>query len=364
MRGRRLFINGKYLGAGPTGVHRVADELIAQLASRRDELAGLFAEPTTIVVPRTVAKSRHQFEMKQAGFLTGQLWEQLDLPRAARSGLLLSLCNLAPMISTSAVTMIHDAQTFSTPESYSSAFARWYRYVLPTIGRRHRKILAVSHFTAKQLVDFGVTTADRIAVVPNGVDHVLRVPSEPGIFDRLQLGETKFIVALANTQRHKNVGLLLKAFADERLKPVRLVLVGGEGAQAFAALGHVVPDNVRFAGRVSDGELRALLERAVCVAFPSTTEGFGLPPLEGMLLGCPAVVAPCGALPEVCGDSAIYASADDPREWVEAISSLANDPLCWNRYSQNGRERANIFTWRAAGDRLMDVLRSIQGTQI
>ncbi|MDU2928299.1 glycosyltransferase, partial [Bradyrhizobium sp.] len=116
--------------------------------------------------------------------------------------------------------------------------------------------------------------------------------------------------------------------------------------------------------RVSDGELRALLERAVCVAFPSTTEGFGLPPLEGMLLGCPAVVAPCGALPEVCGDSAIYASADDPREWVEAISSLANDPLCWNRYSQNGRERANIFTWRAAGDRLMDVLRSIQGTQI
>ena len=83
-----------------------------------------------------------------------------------------------------------------------------------------------------------------------------------------------------------------------------------------------------------------------------------------MLLGCPAVVAPCGALPEVCGDSAIYASADDSREWVEAISSLANDPLCWNRYSQNGRERANIFTWRAAGDRLMDVLRSIQGTQI
>src|SRR5881394_632896 len=78
-------------------------------------------------------------------------------------------------------------------------------------------------------------------------------------------------------------------------------LIGAAVREQFEALGHFVPPNVIFAGQVSDGELRALLESALCVGCLSTTEGFGLPPLEGMVLGCPAIMAPCGALSEVGG---------------------------------------------------------------
>jgi glycosyltransferase involved in cell wall biosynthesis len=353
---RRLSINGKFLGAKPTGVHRVAEQLIRQLYIRRDELEDLFHEAAGIIAPRNVRNGHGTFSLERAGVLRGQLWEQVDLPRLARRDLLLDLCNLGPMASTAAITMIHDAQVFITPESYSWAFARWYRTVLPVIGHRHLRILAVSQFSADQLVRYGVTQPDRVSVIPNGVDHLLGYKPRPEIVDRLRLRGRGFVVALANVQAHKNIGLLLKAFSDPSLAALKLVLVGAAEPKQFEALGHSIPQGVVFAGRVDDGELRALLEAALCLAFPSTTEGFGLPPLEGMTVGCPAVLAPCGALPEVGGDAAMYAAADDPAQWVEAIGKLANDSGLWERYSLAGRERSGLFSWDRAGQKLVEVI--------
>ncbi|NOJ47691.1 glycosyltransferase family 4 protein [Bradyrhizobium sp. WSM 1744] len=361
---RRLSINGKFLGAKPTGVHRVAEQLIRQLFCRRDELRDLFHEAPGIIAPRNVRDSdQSSFALERGGLVRGQLWEQLDLPRLARRDLLLNLCNLGPMASTAAITMIHDAQVFITPESYSWAFAKWYRNVLPVIGHRHVRILAVSEFSAAQLVRFGVARPEQISVISNGVDHLLAHEPLTKIVDRLQLNRRKFVVALANVQAHKNVGLLLRAFADPALAGIKLVLVGAAGAKEFEALGHSIPQGAVFTGRIEDGELRALLEAALCLAFPSTTEGFGLPPLEGMTVGCPAVLAPCGALPEVGGDAAMFAAADDPRKWVEAIGQLATDSNVWERFSLAGRERARLFSWDRAGEKLVEVIRRVVASQ-
>jgi glycosyltransferase involved in cell wall biosynthesis len=357
---RRLSINGKFLGAKPTGVHRVAEQLIRQLASRRDELADLFREDPGIIAPENVRNGPEpSFAIERGGVFRGQLWEQLDLPRLARSDLLLNFCNLGPMASTAAITMIHDAQVFITPKSYSWAFANWYRTVLPVIGHRHLRILAVSQFSADQLVRFGVARSDQISVVPNGVDHLLAHKPRTEIVDRLRLSPRRFVVGLANVQAHKNIGLLLRAFADPSLAAMKLVLVGAAGPKEFEALGHSIPPNVIFTGRIDDGELRAILESALCLAFPSTTEGFGLPPLEAMTVGCPAVLAPCGALPEVAGEAAMYASADDPGKWVEAVGKLASDADVWNRYSLAGRERSRLFSWDRAGEKLVEVIRRV-----
>jgi glycosyltransferase involved in cell wall biosynthesis len=357
---RRLAINGKYLGAGFTGVHRVADELVRQLARHPHELAELFPNQPCFIAPRNVPRNaRNAFDIERRGVFRGQLWEQLDLPRLARSSLLLNLCNLAPMASSAAITMVHDAQVFITPASYSQGFASWYRHVLPVVGHRHARILTVSQFTATQLVRFGIAPSDHITIIPNGVDHILAHEARPAILDRLQLAGRKFVIALATVQAHKNIGVLLKAFSDPALSALRLVLIGGEDRSRFEAKADSVPRNVCFAGRIDDGELRALLESALCVAFPSTTEGFGLPPLEGMLLGCPAVMAPCGALPEVGADAALFAAADDPGEWVNVVSQLATDRSTWERYSAAGRQRASVFTWRRAGEALIAVIRSV-----
>ena len=103
------------------------------------------------------------------------------------------------------------------------------------------------------------------------------------------------------------------------------MLIGDAGADAFRRRGHPPPPNVTFAGRVTDPELRGLLEGALAFLCPSTTEGFGLPPLEAMALGTPAIVAPEGALPEVCADAALYADARDPAPWAARLRRLADD---------------------------------------
>jgi glycosyltransferase involved in cell wall biosynthesis len=355
-----LAINGKFLTAGPTGVHRVAEQLVRQLAYHRDELAEVFEKSPRLIAPRKLQiTAPESFEIERGGVFRGQLWEQLDLPRLASSDLLLNLCNLGPMTSRAAITMVHDAQVFLTPESYSWAFANWYRQVLPVIGRRHLRILTVSEFSADQLARYGVAQRGRISVVPNGVDHLLNHEPQPGILDRLALVKRKFVIGLANVQAHKNVRLLLEAFTAPALQDLRLVLVGSALRGQFERLGHFVPRNVVFAGSVSDGELRGLLEAALCVGFPSTTEGFGLPPLEGMLFGCPAIMAPCGALPEVGGEHALFASPDEPRQWISAIRKLADEPDHWSSYSRAGRARACQFTWQRAGKKLIEIINDV-----
>jgi glycosyltransferase involved in cell wall biosynthesis len=95
------------------------------------------------------------------------------------------------------------------------------------------------------------------------------------------------------------------------------------------------------------------------LTFPSTTEGFGLPPLEAMLLGCPAIVAPCGALPEVCGDVALYGAPDRPQEWILAIDKLSQDAAFRAHLSEAGIAHAERFTWRHSAMTLANILKRI-----
>jgi glycosyltransferase involved in cell wall biosynthesis len=357
---RRLSVNAKFLTAGPTGVHRVAEQLVRQLGEHRDELAELFQQAPRLIAPDSLLEtSLDTFELTRGGMFRGQLWEQLDLPRLTRADLLLNLCNLGPIASRAAITMIHDAQVFNSPDSYTWGFRHWYRRILPVLGRRHIRILTVSEFSANELVRFGVARREQISVVPNGVDHMFAHDAQAQILRRLELNPRNFVVGLANVQVHKNIGLLLEAFANTALADLRLVLVGAAGRAEFEALGFSVPKNIVFAGRINDGELRALLESALCVGFPSTTEGFGLPPLEGMILGCPAIMAPCGALPAIGGSSALYAAPDDAGDWVAAIRRLADDPGHWANYSRSGRQHAKTYTWKRAGEKLMNVIKDV-----
>ena len=360
-----VVINGRFLSATMTGVHRTAFGLVDQLICHQAEVADLFGRPASIAAPHTVALTDRlpRMAIDRTGVLAGQWWEQLELPAKARGKLLLNFCNLAPVLSPTSITMIHDTQVFTSPKSYTPAFGRFYRTVQPMIGARAVRVLTVSRFSAEQLVRWNVAPADRIRVIHNGVDHVAHAAADPAILGALGLGTARYVLALSSVQAHKNLKVLLEAFASERLADLTLVLFGAEGRSAVMAAsiaaGLTVPPNVVFAGRVSDGALRTLTENALCYAMPSRTEGFGLPPLEAMLSGCPAVVSTGGALPEVCGDAALYADPDRPAAWIGAIRAVADDPELRARHAALGRLRAAHFTWARAGESLMEVLREV-----
>jgi glycosyltransferase involved in cell wall biosynthesis len=348
---RPVIINGKFLSAAPTGVHRVAAELANALADLKAENhPGVGGLNFSVVAPYDgqSGAAHIRLPVKIIGPLRGIPWEQLTLPLRKGRRLLLNLCNIGPGLSRDAVTMIHDVQVHISPASYARRFRLWYRFIQPLFARRHRHILTVSEFSRQEIARIGLAPLDRITVVHNGVDHMLRVPADATVIDRLTLDRAVYVVALSTTQVHKNIAVLLKAFADPALVEVKLVLFGSADGAAFADAGMGIPPNVIFAGRISDGELRALLEHALCLAFPSTTEGFGLPPLEAMVLGCPAIVAPCGALPEVCGDAAGYASPSDASAWSAEIARMYDDADFRQARVDAGRLHAGKYTWREA----------------
>jgi len=357
-----IYINGKFYGAGLNGVHRVADRLIHEL----DRIVGGMPEAQrphiTLFAPRRRCwpLNLQAIRLVEQSYRSGQLWEQVALPTLARDGLLVNLCNIAPIAHLNKVTMIHDAQYLLSDNSYPRT-TRWLHKTLsPLIARSSRRVVTVSDYSRHMLDLLRVVGRERVVVIPNGVDHLSGLPENRSVIERHKLGGAAFVVHIASAKAYKNTRVLLEAFRSPRLKRLTLVLVGA-GRDELTSAGLTPPPQAVCVGKVDDSELIALYRAAVCMAFPSRAEGFGLPPAEAMRLGCPAVVAPSGAIPEVCGDAALYAGVDDDEGWARAILQLYEDAQLRAAKSRAGEARMSGMTWSAAGAALAGELLQLAG---
>ncbi|MEM9785150.1 MAG: glycosyltransferase family 1 protein [Pseudomonadota bacterium] len=357
----QITVNGKFLNGPLNGVHRTALEYATALI---DRAAGQC--DVRLVAPRPVAASEDfpglQVEAHPGRFGAGQGWEMLTLPRAARRSLLLNLCNLAPLAHRNSVVMIHDAQTFLHPEDYGGLQGAAYRTFLPWIGRRARRVLTVSDFARASLGEHRIAPPDRIVTVHNGTDHILRPTPDRSVLDRHGLTDGGYVLVLGTTKGYKNIHRVFKAMETPAPGGLRLVVAGGPGEQKYRDRGWHAPSDTVFTGFVSDAELRALYTSARVFAFPSLTEGFGLPPLEAMHCGTPVIASRAGAMIEVCGDAALFAEPDDTAAWREGIERLAGPE--GQTYAARGNVQAARFTWTAAGDRLWSVIAPLVGIRL
>jgi glycosyltransferase involved in cell wall biosynthesis len=356
--GRGVVLNGAFLSKRSPGLGRMASELVLGL----DALLGEAPAPTSIGPVELACRrsapalSLVNIAQRPAGVLDHDAWEQLELPRLARGRLLVSLCNMAPLACRGGITAIHDAHVFLMPESHTATYAAWYRFALPRTAARATRLFTVSEFSRRTLVERGVAPSAKLSVIPNGGDHLLRTPARPEVIRRLGLQGRPFVLAVANAQKHKNIGVLAKAFSSPSAAAFTLVLVGRDDAKTFAAAGSALPPNVILAGRLPDGELRALYEAAVCLAAPSLLEGFGLMPAEAMSLGCPVAASPHAALPEVCGEAPAYADPHDPDAWLAAIRRFAEDGEARAAAIEAGLRRAAHMRWSDSARALLELI--------
>lgn len=351
-----LIFNGKFYSGRLNGVHRVADRLIRQVDHILSTQSAAERPAARIYLPtqRTWSPELRTIQIVEDPHANSQRWEQMTLPLLAADGVLINLCNLAPLLHRRKLLLVHDAQFLFSDSSYPTGQRLGYKYLIPLMARRAQRILTVSDYSKRILDVSHVSASARTAVLYNGADHMLDAVSRPETLTEFALEPHRFVVIFGSPKEYKNVEVVFRAFRDPRLAGQTLVVVG-EGEATLRAAGLDPSPGALFVGPIDDGRLRALYEQATCLAFPSKTEGFGLPPLEGMLLGCPAVVAPAGAIPEVCHDAAMYAAVDDPAEWADAITMIANDPELRAAKIAAGRARAAQFTWARAGQRLLDV---------
>src|SRR5690606_28194938 len=159
---------------------------------------------------------------------------------------------------------------------------------------------------------------------------------------------------------HKNIRLILDLADRLRRYGFRIALAGSCDPKVFASQNEeTLAPNVTMLGRVSDEALAALLQDSLCLAFPSFTEGFGLPPLEAMSVGCPVVSSDRASLPEVCGNAALYASPYDPDAWVNAFLRLRDEIGLRERMVEAGKVQARNFSWRASATLYLERMAAI-----
>lgn len=336
-----LYINGRFLEGDRTAVNSVALSLSQALIRAPGDWSVRMAVPPSLEEKATGMNLPHEVVGRKSGIL----WEQMEYPRLRRRGVLAGFFNTVPLIGSGYVTMLHDAHVFTTPSSYGTPTRIWRQILSRRAGQGGNRILTISDYSKRALLAQGIGREDHIGVVYNGI--TMSGNEDPGIFDKLPVTSGGgYFVAIASLLPHKNIGVLLRAFADPALSDVGLVLVGKAGKEAYVAAGHEVPGNVSFPGFVSDEELAALYGGAAGVCVPSTEEGFGLPALEGMTYGAPPVISPCASLPEVVGDTGLTAASDDPAAWTAACLQLLDGTSgLRDDLSRRARDRAATFTW-------------------
>lgn len=372
---RPLVINGRFLGRRATGVDRFAFETVRaidELLDARDPaVAGLRAE---IVVPAALAGMANPFahvQLRASGKGGGLRWEQFALPQAVRGGLLLNLCNSGPLLYRSQVTVLHDAAPARVPDSYSRSFVAWYRLMAPSIGRIARRVITVSEFSRRELCEAYRIPFAKIGVVCESGEHMLRMRGagdacgavpDAGVADDAGIdavAETirqtrPFVLAVGSLNRHKNFQLVAEAARRIRDAQFDIVVVGGGDARVYGASGAALPGFVRHLGYVSDEALVSLYRRAACFVYPSRYEGFGLPPVEALALGCPVIASRLPSVVEACGDAVLYTSPDDPAELAALLERVTADAALRETLRARGRERTATLTWRATAVKLIE----------
>jgi glycosyltransferase involved in cell wall biosynthesis len=255
----------------------------------------------------------------------GLLAEHLEGARAVHFPLTIEL----PRTALPKVVTLHDVQHLDLPAMFPRAeralrSALWHRSL-----RRAARVVAISEFVRDRAVAKLGLDAERLRVVPLGLDHDVL---EPGQAER-----EPFLLYPARPWPHKNHARLYEAFAlVRRARPeLRLVLTGGGD---FGA----VPDGVDVRGHVTQAELVSLMQRASALVFPSVYEGFGLPPLEAMACGCPVTCSNAGALPETVGNAARLFDPHDPQAIADAVLDVLARPAPW---VDRGFARAERFSW-------------------
>ena len=238
---------------------------------------------------------------------------------------------------------------YSTPE-FRARFARQAREA----ARRADRIIAVSAFTASQVVALLGVPESMVRVVHHGIRQ-LPLPAA---------NRENIVLNVGAIQTLKNIARLVEAF--EALGPEwQLVLAGsaGYGAAEIGARIDRSPARSRISvlGYVSAAELAAWYRKAMIFAFPSLDEGFGMPVLEAMAAGTPVIASNRSALPEVAGDAALLVDPENTAALASALRDLTENEELRRSLSERGICRARSFTWKNAVRETWQVYQELLG---
>ncbi len=322
-----LFVNGRFLTRPVTGVERYGREVLQRLGG-----------DAKLILPRSARRG-----------VLGHLWEQGVLPsRLPKQALLWSPANTGPLRSRRQVVTLHDLAPIHHPEWFRPWFAAWYRWLLPRLARRARRVLTVSFFSRDCIIGDLAVPEENVDVAPPGVGPPFRPVSETAakVLAARHGLDGPYLLWVGTLEPRKNLRRLLRAWAAVApdLPDVSLALVGSPG-RAFPTAKAEGAVRVRRLGRVSDDDLAALYSGALALVYIPLYEGFGLPPLEAMACGCPVLASRAGGLPEAVGEAALFVEPQDEAAIAGRLGQLVVEVALRRRLGASGLEHARAFSW-------------------
>jgi glycosyltransferase involved in cell wall biosynthesis len=232
---------------------------------------------------------------------------------------------VVPFTSVPFVVTIHDLIHLRNPNPIARLYAR---QMIGRAVRRSRRALTVSEAVKREIVSTFGCAVDHVLVTANGVGAPF---SESG-----RAAEGRYFLYVGNDKPHKNVDVLVEAFA--RIGSASLVLTGA-AFERFKSCERVV-----VTGFVDDAELAALYRGAIALVMPSREEGFGLPALEAMASGCAVITSNAAALVEITGDAALHVEPE-AASLADGMARIASDESWRAALASRGIARAKEFTW-------------------
>ncbi|MDX1688655.1 MAG: glycosyltransferase family 1 protein [Candidatus Promineifilaceae bacterium] len=305
------------------------------------------------------------------GHLGKILFEQVTFSRACRAvgATVAHVPYWGPPLQASCplVVTVHDLITLRQREYRRGVGPRLYNALVSAGAREADRVITDSRFSQREIVEHLGIPESRIKAI-----HLAPAPQYSADDDLLMDMAVQqkydlpdfYVLYLGGYALHKNVTTLLQAYtyvAQAMGEDYPLVLAGKKPAPSFrfpdyddvVRRAHL-QQHVRWIGYVEEEDKPAIYRGALCFAFPSRYEGFGLPPLEAMACGTPVVTSDAASLPEVVGDAAFAVEPDDERHMGGAIISLLIQEEFAREMSQKGLERAADFSWeRTATETLL-----------
>jgi glycosyltransferase involved in cell wall biosynthesis len=355
-------VDGSGLARPHAGVGVYTRRLIERMAAQRsDARFTLYAPPGGMLAAGGVTVRRVPAQPLLGRHL---LWPALL--RRRRSDLFLGCAGQLPLggVGSPALVTAHDLAIYRHPEWFPEGQWLSVKVTVPRSMRAAAAVLAVSSHTAREVAELMDVPAERIRVVPLGVDRAWRrLPPDSVEAERRRLGlPERFILFFSTIEPRKNLPTLVRAWQRMDRRP-ELVVAGGWGwrtDEIRRCLDEAGP-GLRLLGPVEQADLPALYSLAGCLAHPAWYEGFGLTPLEAMACGAPVVASNASSLPEVVGDAGLLVDPADVDGWAGALTRVLEDEELRGRLRERGLARAAELTWERTAERTWEVAAEVMG---
>ncbi len=229
------------------------------------------------------------------------------------------------------------------------------------------QIVAISQSTYRDIADFFPQLIPNVTVIANGVHpdyfHPVAVEQMERLTASYGLKRRPRLLYVGGYDARKNVRTLLEACQEiySRKKDGELVLVGALNHEPtlkmIAELG--LEERVIATPYLLRSEVVGLYQAADVFVYPSTYEGFGLPPAQALAMGIPVIASNIPAVSEVVGDSGLLVSPSDVDAWVETIARVTQAPALAQKMAARGRARAEDFSWENIADQYQKLYRRL-----